>query len=102
MLIGVVGWIVLGIIAGFIASKVVSLRGDDPKMGICAAAIGALIGGGFTACSAEPPSHHSTRKAFSSLPSRPSSSWWPSTAGVGKRPPEHDRNRVPHSFDGLY
>jgi uncharacterized membrane protein YeaQ/YmgE (transglycosylase-associated protein family) len=45
MLIGVVGWIVLGIIAGLIASKVVSLRGDDPKMGICAAAIGALIGG---------------------------------------------------------
>jgi uncharacterized membrane protein YeaQ/YmgE (transglycosylase-associated protein family) len=45
MLIGVVGWIVLGIIAGFIASKVVSLRGDDPKMGICLAAFGALMGG---------------------------------------------------------
>ncbi len=45
MLIGVVGWVVLGVIAGFIASKVVSLRGDDPKMGIGAGAIGGLIGG---------------------------------------------------------
>jgi uncharacterized membrane protein YeaQ/YmgE (transglycosylase-associated protein family) len=45
MLIGVVGWIVMGIVVGFIANKVVDLRGDDPKMGICIAAIGALIGG---------------------------------------------------------
>jgi len=45
MLIGVVGWIVLGIIAGFIASKVASLRGDDPKMGISLAAAGGFIGG---------------------------------------------------------
>jgi uncharacterized membrane protein YeaQ/YmgE (transglycosylase-associated protein family) len=45
MLIGVVGWVVLGIIVGFIASKVVSLRGDDPRMGIVASAGGALVGG---------------------------------------------------------
>jgi uncharacterized membrane protein YeaQ/YmgE (transglycosylase-associated protein family) len=45
MLIGVVGWIVIGMVVGFIANKVVDLRGDDPKMGICLAAIGALIGG---------------------------------------------------------
>ncbi len=45
MLMGVVGWIVLGIIAGFIASKVVRLRGDDPKLGIGMAAIGGLVGG---------------------------------------------------------
>ena len=45
MLMGVAGWIILGIIAGFIASKVVSLRGDDPKMGISLAAFGALMGG---------------------------------------------------------
>jgi uncharacterized membrane protein YeaQ/YmgE (transglycosylase-associated protein family) len=45
MLIGVVGWIVLGIIAGFVASKFVSLRGDDPRMGIAMGAIAALIGG---------------------------------------------------------
>ncbi|MGD0389549.1 MAG: GlsB/YeaQ/YmgE family stress response membrane protein [Tepidisphaeraceae bacterium] len=45
MLLGVAGWIVLGLIAGFIASKLVNLRGDDPKMGIYLAAAGALIGG---------------------------------------------------------
>ena len=45
MLMGVVGWIVLGIIAGFIASKVVSLRGDDPMMGIGVAGAGGFIGG---------------------------------------------------------
>ena len=45
MLMGVVGWVVLGIIVGFIASKVVSLRGDDPRMGIAASALGALVGG---------------------------------------------------------
>jgi|HubBroStandDraft_2_1064218.scaffolds.fasta_scaffold1870698_1 uncharacterized membrane protein YeaQ/YmgE (transglycosylase-associated protein family) len=45
MLIGVVGWIVLGIITGIIANQVVDLRGDDPKMGICVSAIGALVGG---------------------------------------------------------
>jgi len=45
MMIGVFGWIVLGMIAGFIANKIVDLRGDDPKMGICLAAIGALVGG---------------------------------------------------------
>jgi uncharacterized membrane protein YeaQ/YmgE (transglycosylase-associated protein family) len=45
MLIGVAGWIVLGLIAGFIATKLVNLRGDDPRMGICLAAGAALIGG---------------------------------------------------------
>jgi uncharacterized membrane protein YeaQ/YmgE (transglycosylase-associated protein family) len=45
MLMGVIGWVVLGTIAGFIASKVVSLRGDDPRMGIGLGAIGGLIGG---------------------------------------------------------
>jgi uncharacterized membrane protein YeaQ/YmgE (transglycosylase-associated protein family) len=45
MLIGVVGWIVLGTVAGFIASKVVPLRGDDPRMGIAMGAIGGLVGG---------------------------------------------------------
>jgi uncharacterized membrane protein YeaQ/YmgE (transglycosylase-associated protein family) len=45
MLMGVGGWIVLGIIIGFVATKVVSLRGDDPRMGIAASAVGALIGG---------------------------------------------------------
>ena len=47
MLMGVVGWIVLGIVTGFIASKVVGLRGDDPRMGIAASAFGGLFGGCF-------------------------------------------------------
>jgi uncharacterized membrane protein YeaQ/YmgE (transglycosylase-associated protein family) len=45
MLMGVIGWVVLGTIAGFIASKIVSLRGDDPRMGIGLGALGGLIGG---------------------------------------------------------
>jgi len=45
MLIGVIGWVVLGTIAGFIASKMVSLRGDDPRMGIGMGAFGGLVGG---------------------------------------------------------
>jgi uncharacterized membrane protein YeaQ/YmgE (transglycosylase-associated protein family) len=45
MLIGFICWVVLGTIAGFIASKVISLRGDDPRMGIAAAVVGAVIGG---------------------------------------------------------
>jgi uncharacterized membrane protein YeaQ/YmgE (transglycosylase-associated protein family) len=43
MLLGIVGWIVLGIIVGFIASKFVKLRGDDPRIGM--GGIGGLIGG---------------------------------------------------------
>jgi uncharacterized membrane protein YeaQ/YmgE (transglycosylase-associated protein family) len=45
MLLGVAGWILLGVIAGFVASKVVSLRGDDPKMGISLAGAGGFLGG---------------------------------------------------------
>jgi uncharacterized membrane protein YeaQ/YmgE (transglycosylase-associated protein family) len=45
MLVGVVGWVILGTLLGFIASKIISLRGDDPRMGIAASAVGALIGG---------------------------------------------------------
>ncbi len=39
------GWIVVGLIVGFIVSKFVNLRGDDPRLGIGCAAVGALIGG---------------------------------------------------------
>jgi uncharacterized membrane protein YeaQ/YmgE (transglycosylase-associated protein family) len=42
MLIGVIGWVVLGTIAGFIASRMVSLRGDDPRMGIGMGALGGV------------------------------------------------------------
>ena len=45
MFIGIVGWIILGLIVGFIASKIVKLRGDDPGIGIGLAAIAAAVGG---------------------------------------------------------
>jgi uncharacterized membrane protein YeaQ/YmgE (transglycosylase-associated protein family) len=45
MLIGVAGWVVLGMVMGFIVAQIVSLRGDDPRMGIVVAAMGAVIGG---------------------------------------------------------
>ena len=45
MVIGIFSFIVIGILAGFIASKVVNLRGDDPLIGIACALGGALAGG---------------------------------------------------------
>src|SRR5688572_19860395 len=45
VILNILGWIVAGVIVGFIASKVVNLRGDDPRMGIGAAAGGALVAG---------------------------------------------------------
>jgi hypothetical protein len=48
-IVGFFGWIVTGIIIGFIVSKIVNLRGDDPKLGIGVAALAALLGGiGYT------------------------------------------------------
>ena len=38
-------WVVTGLVVGFIASKFVNLRGDDPKIGIGAAAGGAVLAG---------------------------------------------------------
>jgi uncharacterized membrane protein YeaQ/YmgE (transglycosylase-associated protein family) len=45
MLIGVIGWCLCGLLLGFIASKLVSARSDDPRIGMFAAAGGGLIGG---------------------------------------------------------
>jgi uncharacterized membrane protein YeaQ/YmgE (transglycosylase-associated protein family) len=42
MILGILGWIVVAVVVGFIASKFVNLRGDDPRFGIAAA-----IGGGI-------------------------------------------------------
>ena len=38
-------WIAAGAIVGFIASKLVDLRGDDIKLGLGAAVLGAVVGG---------------------------------------------------------
>ena len=44
MILGVIGWIVAGLVVGFAASKAVNLRGDDPRLGV-----GAAVGGAFVA-----------------------------------------------------
>ncbi len=45
MLLGIIGWLVVGLIIGFIASKVADLRGDDPRLGMAVAAGGAIVAG---------------------------------------------------------
>ena len=44
-LVIIVGWIVVGVIVGFLVNKAVNLRGDDPRMGIGCAAAGAFVAG---------------------------------------------------------
>lgn len=41
--LGILGWLVVGLLVGFVASKVVNLRGDDPRFGIGAAVLGAVV-----------------------------------------------------------
>ena len=38
MLLGLIGWLAIGLILGFIVSKVLDLHGDDPNLGIGVAA----------------------------------------------------------------
>ena len=45
MLMGIICWIVLGLVAGFIASKIVSGRGEGVPMDIILGIVGLLIGG---------------------------------------------------------
>ena len=45
MLFGIIGWVIIGLIVGFVASKLVNLRGDDPRLSIGVAAVGAVVGG---------------------------------------------------------
>jgi uncharacterized membrane protein YeaQ/YmgE (transglycosylase-associated protein family) len=45
MLFAIISWAVAGLIVGFIVSKNVNLRGDDPKFGIACGAIGAIVSG---------------------------------------------------------
>jgi uncharacterized membrane protein YeaQ/YmgE (transglycosylase-associated protein family) len=41
----VIGWIVLGLIAGFIASKIVNHQGEGVLLDIVLGIVGALVGG---------------------------------------------------------
>jgi uncharacterized membrane protein YeaQ/YmgE (transglycosylase-associated protein family) len=43
MLVGIIGWIIVGLGVGFIVSKVLDLHGDDPMLGIGAALGGAIV-----------------------------------------------------------
>lgn len=55
MFAGIIGWGILGLIIGFIASRLINLRGDDPVIGIVLAAFSAMIGGMiFTVFRGEP------------------------------------------------
>jgi uncharacterized membrane protein YeaQ/YmgE (transglycosylase-associated protein family) len=42
---GIIGWIVLGLIAGFIASKIVNKTGEGMILDIVLGVVGALVGG---------------------------------------------------------
>ncbi len=45
VVVSLLGWIVLGLIAGFIASKIVNKRGEGVIMDIVLGIIGAIVGG---------------------------------------------------------
>ena len=45
MLIGIIGWIVMGLTVGFAASKLANLRGDDPRLGVGLCAAAGVVGG---------------------------------------------------------
>ena len=41
----IIGWIILGLVAGFIASKIVDARGQGPMLEIVLGIVGAIVGG---------------------------------------------------------
>ena len=43
MILGIIGWLIVAIVVGFIASRLVDLHGDDPLFGFGAAVAGALV-----------------------------------------------------------
>ena len=43
--LGIIGWIVLGLIAGFIASKIVNNEGQGVMVDIILGVVGSLVGG---------------------------------------------------------
>ena len=45
MIVGILGWTLVGLIVGFVASKIINLRGDDPRLGFGVAVAGAIVAG---------------------------------------------------------
>jgi uncharacterized membrane protein YeaQ/YmgE (transglycosylase-associated protein family) len=43
MIMGIIGWIAVGLLVGFVASKMVDLHGDDPRLGLAVACGGAIV-----------------------------------------------------------
>ena len=43
MIIGIIGWIVIGLLVGFVVSRILNLHGDDPRLGIVAGIAGAIV-----------------------------------------------------------
>lgn len=43
MIIGIIGWVIIGLVVGYLVSKGLDLHGDDPRVGIAVAAGGAII-----------------------------------------------------------
>ncbi len=61
MFLAFVCWIVLGLVIGLLASKVAKLGNDDPRLGVAAGGIGALVAGIiFSVSSAEPSTSFNT------------------------------------------
>jgi len=44
MIVGIIGWLAVGVLVGFVVSKFVDLHGDDPILGVGCAVGGALVG----------------------------------------------------------
>ena len=63
---GILSWIVLGLIAGFIGSKLVNKTGSGMIMDIVLGVVGAIVGGYISSRSATARSPASTSTASSS------------------------------------
>jgi uncharacterized membrane protein YeaQ/YmgE (transglycosylase-associated protein family) len=47
MVMSLIGWLVLGLVAGFIASKLMNKRGEGLSVDIVLGIVGAVVGGWF-------------------------------------------------------
>jgi uncharacterized membrane protein YeaQ/YmgE (transglycosylase-associated protein family) len=54
----ILGWIIFGLIAGFIASKIVNARGEGCFLNIALGVVGAVVGGGIFALLGHPVQFH--------------------------------------------
>lgn len=45
MILDLVGWVVIGLISGFVGSKLINLKGDDPQVDLVVGIVGAVLAG---------------------------------------------------------